>query len=69
MPPKCSRPIKFDGIEDPKVPRQIAGEMGKRNDVPEVVYFPPAQTKVKSEYRIKLKSSDEFDIFIFYTAT
>ena len=61
MPPKYSRPIKLDGIEDPKLPR--------RNDVLEVVYFPPAQTKVKGEYRIKLKSSDEFNIFIFYTAT
>ena len=63
MPPKYSRPIKLDGIEDPKVPRQIAEELAKRNDVLEVVYFPPAQTKVKGEYRIKLKSSDEFHIF------
>ena len=69
MPPKYSRPIKLDGIEDPNVPRQIAEELAKRNDVLEVVYFPPAQTKVKSEYRIKLKSSDEFNIFMFYTAT
>ena len=66
MPPKYSRPIKLDGIEDP---RQIKDELTKRNDVLEVVYFPPAQTKVKGEYRIKLKSSDEFIIFIFYTAT
>ena len=69
MPPKYSRPIKLDGIEDPKVPRQIAEELAKRNDVLEVVYFPPAQTKVKGEYRIKHKSSDECNIFIFYTAT
>ena len=65
MPPKYSRPIKLDAIEDPKVPRQIAEEMAKRNDVLEVVYFPPAQTKVKGKYRIKLKSSDEFNIFYF----
>ena len=69
MPPKYSRSIKFDGIENPKVPRQIPLALGKRNDVLEVVYFPPAQTKVKGEYRIKLKSKDEFNIFIFYTAT
>ena len=65
LPPKYSRPIKLDGIKDPKLPRQIA----ERNDVLEVVYFPPAQTKVKGQYRIKLESSDEFNIFIFYTAT
>ena len=69
MRPKFSRPIKLDGIEDPKLPRQVAEELTKRNDVLEVVYFPPAQTKLKGEYRIKLKSSDEFNIFIFYTST
>ena len=69
MPPKYSCPIKLDGIEDPKVPRQIAEELAKRNDVLEVAYFPPAQTKVKGEYRRKLKSSDEINNFIFYTAT
>ena len=57
MPSLYSRPIKLDGIEDPKLPRQIAEELTKRKDVLEVVYFPPAQTKVKGEYRIKLKSS------------
>ena len=69
MPPKYSRPIRLDGIQDPKLPKQIAEELTKRNDVLEVVYFPPAQTKVKGEYRIKLKSSDLFNDFIFYTAT
>ena len=69
MPPKYSRPIKLGGIQDPKLPKQIAEELTKRNDVLEVVYFPPAQTNVKGEYRIKRKSSDEFNIFIFYTAT
>ena len=43
--------------------------IGQAHDVLEVVYIPPAQTKVKGEYRTKLKSSDEFNIFIFYTAT
>ena len=66
LPPKYSRPIKLDGIKDPKLPRQIAEELAERNDVLEVAYFPPAQTKVKGEYRIKLKSSDEFNIFILY---
>ena len=47
MPPKYSRSIKLDGVEDPKSPRQIAEELTKRNDVLEVVYFPPAQTNVK----------------------
>ena len=69
LPPKDSRPIKLDGIKDPKLPRQIAEELTERNDVLDVAYFPPAQTKIKGEYRIKLKSSDEFNIFIFYTAT
>ena len=68
LPPKYSRPIKLDGIKDPKLPRQIAEELAERSDVLEVAYFPPAQTKVKGEYRIKLKSSNEFNIFIFYTA-
>ena len=68
LPPKYSRPIKLDGIKDPKLPRQIAEELAERSDVLEVAYFPPAQTKVKGEYRIKLKSSDEFNIFIFYAA-
>ena len=69
MPPNYSRPIKLDGIDDPRVPKQIAEELAKRNDVSEVVYFPPARTKVKGEYRIKLNSSDEVNNFIFYTAT
>ena len=69
LPPKYSCPIKLDGIKDPKLPRQIAEELAERNDVLEAAYFPPAQTKVKGEYRIKLESSDEFNIFIFYTAT
>ena len=56
MPPKYSGPIKLDGIQVPKLPRQIAEELAKRNDVLEVVYFPPEQTKVKGEYQIKLKS-------------
>ena len=68
MPPECSRPIKLDGIEDPTLPRQIAEELAKPNDVLEVIYFPPAQAKVKGKYRIKLKSSDEFNYFIFFTA-
>ena len=46
--------VKLDGIKDPKLPKQIAEEMAKRNDVLEVVYFPPAPAKVKGEYRIKL---------------
>ena len=49
MPPKYFRPFKLDGIETPKVPRQIAEELTKRNDVLEVVYFSPAQTTVKGE--------------------
>ena len=68
MPPKYSRPIKLDGIEDPKLPRQTAEELAKRNDVLVVVYFQPSQTKVEGEDQIKLKSSDEFNIFIFSTA-
>ena len=43
MSPKYSRPIKLDNIEDPKLPRQFAEELAKRNDVLEVVYFSPAQ--------------------------
>ena len=50
LPPKYSRPIKLDGIKDPKLPRQIAEELAERSDVLEVAYFPPAQTKVKGEY-------------------
>ena len=69
LPPKYSCPIKLDSINDPKLPRPIAEELAERNDVLEVAYFPPAQTKVKGEYRIKLKTSDEYNIFIFYTAT
>ena len=37
MPPKYSRPIKLDGTDDPILPRQIAEELTKRNDVLEVV--------------------------------
>ena len=54
-PPKYSRPIILDGIEDPKLPKQIAEELTKRNDF-------------KGEFRIKLKSSDEYSIFIIYNA-
>ena len=69
MPPKCSRPIKLDSIEDPKLSRQVAEELAKRNKVLEVVYFTRAQTKVQGEYRKKLKYSDEFNIFIFIIDT
>ena len=57
MPPKYSRPIKLDGIEDPKLPRQIAEELTERNDMLEVVYFPPAQTKVKGAGEYQTNSS------------
>ena len=33
MPSKYSRPIKLDDIEHPKLPKQIAEELAKRNDV------------------------------------
>ena len=68
LPPLYSRPIKLDGNQDPKLPRQIAEELAKCNDVLKVVYSPLAQTKVKGEYRIKLKSGDDINIFVFYTA-
>ena len=68
LPPKYSRPYKLDGNQVPKLPRQIAEEFAKCNDVLEVVYSPLAQTKVRGEYRIKLKSGDDINIFVFYTA-
>ena len=64
MPPKNSRPIKLDGIEDPKVPRQIAEELAKRNDVLEVVYFPPAQQKSRAS--TELDSSPVMSLTFFY---
>ena len=66
IPPKYTRPIKLDGIEDPKLPKQTAEELAKRNDVLENVYFSSAQTKAKNEYRMKLKSNKEFDILYCY---
>ena len=69
LPPAYSRPIELDGIKDPKLLRQIAQGLAERNDVLEVAYFPPAQTEVKGEYGIKFKSIDDFNTFIFYTAT
>ena len=53
MPPKYFHPIKPDGIRDPKLPKQIAEQLAKRSDMFGVVYFPPAQTNVKSKYRIQ----------------
>ena len=52
MPPKYSRPIKLDSIEDPKLPRQFAEKLVKRNDVLEVVYFSPAQTNVPNKSQV-----------------
>ena len=67
MPTKYSGPIKL--TMKSKLPKQIAEELAMREAVLEVVYFPPAQTEVKSESRIKLKFTDELKILIFYTAT
>ena len=58
LPPKYSRPIKLDGNQVPKLPRQIAEKLAKRNDVLEVVYFSLAQTKVKKKL---LKVSQPFE--------
>ena len=66
IPPKYTRPIKLDDIEDPKLPKQTAEELAKRNDVLENVYFSSAQTKAKNEYRMKLKSNKEFDNLYCY---
>ena len=69
MPPKYSHPIILTGIDDSRLPKQIANDLQNRKDVLEVTYFPPApQTKRREEYRIKLKSSDDYNVYIFYTS-
>ena len=39
IPPKYFRPIIFDGIQDSKLPKQIAEELTKRNDVLRLSFF------------------------------
>ena len=69
LPPKYSHPVKLDGIHDPRLPKQIAQELSQRNDVVEIHHFPAARMLNHEEYRVKLLSSDEYNTFIFYTAT
>ena len=65
--PPVPKEVKLDGINDPKLPKQIAKDLAGRDDVLEIHQYLHPQERSK-EYRIKLKSSDAYNICIFYTA-
>ena len=69
LPQRFSNVEKFEGINDPKLPKQISKELASREDVLEIQYYQFAGNDEKEEYRVKLKSSDNFNICIFYTST
>ena len=56
--------IIFPNKEDPHIPKQIAEELSVRNDVVEVVKFPPSG---KLLYRVSLKHGHDFYACIFYS--
>ena len=68
LPQRISNISKLDGINDPKLPKQIAKELAGREDVLEIQYYEFTGKDQKGEYRVKLKSSDNFNICIFYTS-
>lgn len=67
IPQGFSEEVKLDGINDPKLPKEIAQDLADRDDVLEVCQYLRPRQKSR-EYRIKLKSSDAYNICIFYTA-
>ena len=68
LPRRFSDIIKLDGISDPKLPEQIRKELAGRDDVLEIHYYSFADDNDKGEFRIKIKSSDNYNICIFYTS-
>ena len=57
--------IKLDGIDDPRLPKQIAEQVAGREDVLEISFFPASiARRTAEEYRIKLNSSNEFTTYI-----
>ena len=68
LPQRFSNVDKLDGIDDPKLPKQIAKDLAGREDVLEIQYYKFADDDQKGEYRVKLKSSDKYNICIFYTS-
>ena len=69
LPQRFSNVEKLEGINDQKLPKQISKELAGREDVLEIQYYQFAGNDEKGEYRVKLKSSDNFNICIFYTST
>ena len=67
LPQRFSNVDKFDGIDDPKLPKQIAKELAGRDDVLEIQYYKFAGDDQKGEYRVKLKSSDNYNIHCYIT--
>ena len=67
LPKRQHKIIKLDGIDDPRLPKQIAQELAGRNDVREIVYHIYGDDETKREYQVNLNSSDGFYTCLFYT--
>ena len=65
LPPPLD-PIILSGIDDHLQPKQIAEEFKSREDILEIAFLPPYGRRMKSQYRVTFKKSDEFNITIFY---
>ena len=64
---KQMEPIILDGINDSRLPVQIAEEIQHMPNIIEVTMLPPNKKRTNPDFRITLKSSDEFNKYLFYT--
>ena len=63
--PKLPEPIILAGIDDPRLPAQIANDIRVRKDISEIALF-PAYKNFKNQFRITLKKSNDYNVCIFY---
>ena len=67
LPTNFTNHIQLDAIGDPRLPKQMAEELARREDVLEGTFFSASYSRRrKEEYRIKLKFTN-FGTFIFHT--
>ena len=52
LPQRFSNVEKLEGINDPKLPKQISQELAGREDVLEIQYYQFAGNDEKGEYRV-----------------
>ena len=60
-------PQVLSGVDDTRIPEEIREEIRNLRDVEEVAMFLLNSRRKTHDFRITLKSSDDFRKFIFYT--